>query len=734
MSDDSAKPFGTDEAAATSAPQGDPLASAIDDDFDLTEADDDDRAAKVDELDYARAAARGNFDPYLAYRKVGTGGETSPRKYRFNARSINDSLVAQGDININNYGREEQTAELAPPIPQYVLDGISRVFVRPSGFPDLDARLRGGDLLVARIHPRWGATTTAIRLLAQFRSIYEVKLEAELTALPIEELPEGAGFIVDPLTPDQVAGLSSLDLKRMEQQLAERHSKAVVIIDDSTRLFDHGIERLALRLESPPPADELVENHLNELIEAPEETRRLLETEGLGEWLRTMESDGFDAHLLVALAHDLADVAAGRGTVKDARANFEDRSTRDVEAWIDAIADDSQTMTTVCALSVFNGAPYDTIRRAATKLQRAWNGEYGEEPQPGRKHRPARRSERLVQARAHVSVREPRQRRGRSAIPVAEFIDAGYPTRVLDYVWREYDDYADLLLPWLESMTAGSGIDAGVRAAAAIGYLGQFDFPRVRREVIARWARSGRGDRREHAVVALSMLVGSAANSSQVIDLVKDWCGSDSRPLRMAATRALGSAVGPAMPGGPDERLGGLAKKADRGLAVAIGLSVRELIAEAGPERRAELVRLIDEWAQDQSAGRRRAGVASFLQCARLQITIQDGSGTSRWPLLLWLADSGDSPALREGIARLLGAALLAPGFAGAIRAVLRNWASAAERSEPLRNALARLCQDAAPSPMESDELRFHATNWRTNDHIAPDFAAVLLAILDRKA
>lgn len=707
-------------------------ASAESADFDLSEADDETRAATFDELEDARASARGNFDPRLAYRYPVEGGESSARKLRVRGM-IQDSMVAQGDININ-YAPEEQAAELAPPIPGHVLDEIASVYAPPSGFPDLEAQLRRCNLLVLRIHPRWGASTTAIQLLSGYREIHEVKLDAALTELPIESLPKRAGFIIDPVGPDQLAGLGSLDMKRIDQQLAEHESKAVVVLDDSARLRDHGIDRLAMHLETPPPADELVENHLHELIGSPEKVRRLLETDDLEEWLRAIEPDNFDVHLLVALAHDLADAAAGRGTVEDARTSFEERSTRDVEAWIDSIANDAATMTTVCALAVFNGAPYDIVRRAASRLHRSWTEEYGEESESDRKRRSTRRSERLAQARARVAVREPGARRGRSAAAVAEFIDAGYPARVLDYVWREYDDYADLLLSWLQSLTAGAGVDAGIRAATAIGYLGHFDFPRVRREVIGPWAKSGRRDRREQAVAALSMLADSDSQSSQVFNLLKDWCGSDSKPLRATAARALGSAVGHVIPGGPDERLGKLAKKADRSLAVAIGLSLRELMAEADMGRASELIALLDDWAKEPLAGRHRAGVAGFVECARLHIAVQSGDKKQDWPLLLWLAEYGGEPELREGVARLLGHALVAPGFDGAIRAVLRNWAFAAERSEPMRSAMARLCQEAASSSAHATELTYHAKSWRTNERIAPDLATSLLASLHRKA
>ncbi|MFY1689500.1 hypothetical protein [Plantactinospora sp. WMMB782] len=624
--------------------------------------------------------------------------------------------------------------------------GTARVYVSPHGFTDLAEALEDSPVLLIRARRRWGSTTTAVRLLAEMDTVHELRFADALAALPIEDLPERCGFVVERLSTHQLSTLHARELPMLEERLNRRRGRLVVIVDDSTRAADHAVDRLARKITAPPAALELVTSHLTELLGADAEADRLLADGNVGARLADIAPESFDAPQLVELAKDLAEVASGTGTVADAMARFEDRSRRDVEDWYDELATfDERAL--VVAIAVLDRMSFDAVSRAATLLEQAWREDEAGNGQAPPRSRQTRRS-RLQAARARIGNEVHRTRYGWAELEVVSFVDPNYPARLLHHLWHEHYYDRALLLDWLRRVAGDVEGAVGIRAATAIGYLSQFAFDTIRREIVTPWAGSGRGNEREWAVAALALPARDPATASRVIRLVLDWAERDSLALRLSAARALGASVGAVLDGGPDEQLAELADGAEPPLQLAIGDSVAELMAEATLDRQTELLRMLDAWSVEGRSGRLYAGVVGFLEvAATLWITQRTPDGDVTWPTLLWLADGAGPPAAvpddaaparrrseaRQIVARLWGRALVAPGVDTAVHNVLRGWAQAAEEAPVQRPALVSLLMEAATTERQQRLLTAHANRWRDPKPLAPDLAARLLNVLSRK-
>lgn len=624
-----------------------------------------------------------------------------------------------------------------------------RVHVEPGGFDDLARAVRQHQVLLLRARRRWGSTTTATRLMSMMKAVHELRFSEPLATLRVEEqLPTESGFILEGLNARQLADVSARDLLELEDRLAKHRGKLIVIIDADTRLPDHAVDRATRPMLAPPPAHDLVASHLAASLGSRTAADQLLVDYKLEKPLRAVEAESYDVRQLVELARDLADVQNGQGTVDEALARFEDRSQRDVEAWLDEITAFDQRAT-VISLAVLNGMSYDAVSRAATLLEQAWRvDEAGNGRRPPRTRQP--RKARLQASRARISTEVRRTRYGPAEMEVVSFVDDSYPARILYHLWHEHDYDRDVVLQWLNTVAEDVEGRVRIRAAMAMGYLGRFAFDTIRRDVVAPWARSGNGNERELAVAALALPVQHPETAARVVRMVLEWSNQSSRALRLSAARALGASVGHAVPGGPDERLAALAKNSDASLATAIGDSIAELLVDADVDRQLGLLRLLDAWSAEGRAGRQRAGVLGFLVVAANIWTTQSVAvGETTWPTLLWLAsaagpatdvgrvdidaDPAYLTAVREVVARLWGRVLLAPGADHAVRGVLRSWASAAERAPELRPALISLLIEAATTRRQADLLASHARGWRDRRPLAPHLAERLLDVLDRR-
>ena len=639
------------------------------------------------------------------------------------------------------------TSVLTRAVSQRTVSELAEVYVSSAGYPDLQEALEHTNLVILRVSRQWGGTSAAICALSRLKGISEIELDGALGALPVEKLPKEHGFIVKDLSPHQRLQLKARDITALDDRLAKRRAKLVVVIDADSRFADLGMSRFIVQLTSPPPASQVVESHMNHLLGSTMEIGDLLKTAEIREMLESIRDDAFDVQMLVELAGDLAAVAAGIGTVEESLENFEERSKQDLEAWLDGIEDPEQ-LALVYALAVFNGLSYEAVKRAASVLVATWRPESEE---AASKHGPRTRmvrSKRLQEARAKTWPQVRTTRYGLADVEVAGFVDEQYPARILRHVMQAYDDDQGPVLTWLAAMTEDVEVPVRVQAASAIGYLGRFAFDTIRRDILVPWAGSGRGDERENTVTALAVLAQHPPTTVRTLRLVHEWCGKQAGALRLTAARALGSSVGSVVPGGPDKLLRSLAEKAEPDLAVAIGRSLRELIGVADLPRKLELLDLLDLWSREsRRSGCLPAAIAGFLGATNLWTIITVGDEHFRLPLLLHITglvsigdaatpgDDSTQTAARMKAASLWGQALIASGFDKAVRRALRSWAWSAERVPALRAALASLLVETASiSDRHARLVMYQARTWRDDDQLAPDLAARLLAALQPKA
>ncbi|WP_306214138.1 hypothetical protein [Actinoplanes sp. RD1] len=605
---------------------------------------------------------------------------------------------------------------------------LDKVFLAPAGFAQLCEPLVEQRLLLLGTRPRWGASALAVQLLAAtgLTVFHTVRFTGSPADLPIGELPKRSGLILEAAGPRALATLRTPGIDLLRERL-DAAACRLVVITDADHAGQHGSLSAWRTVAAPPDAYQLLLRHLAVRLGDADRAAQVL-----AEASPSLSPAAFDIHRLVELACDLAEAARGRGTVAAAVERFAAGADRAVEEWLDDEVTEPADRALVLSLAVLNGMPYEAVARASRLLEQRWAAQVAA-PAAGARTRRSRR-ERLRAARARLTVEERPTRYGLAPLEVAAFTDDEYPARILRHYWHEHDYDQELVLDWLTEVAADVEVRVATQAAIAVGYLGTFAFDTVRRDVITPWAGSGRGDERELAVAALHLPARSAATANRTVALVLDWAGRPGPAARMTAARALGGSVGAVLGEGPDTRLAKLAKGADTPLALALGDSLAELMADADAARAAELLGLMDAWSAEGRNGRQLAGVLAFL---RLSWTLWTDDGDVTWPTVLWLAQpdaAGVLPPAHDLIVRLWSRALIAPGADRWVRAVLGAWAEHAERRPELREPFVRLLGEVARGERQARLLTAHATHLRTRRPPVPDTARRLITALTEGA
>lgn len=686
--------------------------------------------AKTDAKAEAKKAAKSDFDEHMD----GEGENIGDRQRAFHDvltmyGSRTSGVVVVGDgVQIGNivggdsFHADEKSGPVLNAVAARTVSETARVYVEPTGFDAIAEVITKHRFVLLGTCPRWGNTATAIHLLTRAKAIYELRYAGHLSELPVDQMPHGAGFILDAADARTLATLRPQNLADLEDRLRDADVR-LVVITDAGLAAEHGARPVWRAVAAPPDAYELTLRHLDHRLGSREQAMELIDQAGVAAELKDMAAGAFDVHRLAELASDLAEAARGYGTLADATERFAARADHAVEEWFDEQLTDGRDRAFVLALAVLNGMSFDAVSRAANLLIRQWPSE----APPGMSGaRRASRRERLRVARARITMESRPTRYGSATLEIASFADATYPQRILRHYWHEHDYDRDLLLDWLREVAEDVELAVAIRAAGAVGYLGTFAFDTVRRDVIVPWMGSGKGNERELAVAALAMPARTPGTAARTVRLVADWAGRDGESARITAARALGTSVGAVLDPGPDALLAQLAEGADGHLATALGDSVGELVAAAEHDRRMELLGLLDSWSAEGRKGRQTAGVLGFLWAAWTQWTeTEDGPS---WPLLLRLAERDVAAA--AVIARLWARSLVAAGADSGVRVALRSWAQAAERDPGQRGAFVRLFSAVPATQRQADLLKHHAENLRTRKPASPDTARKLLDAL----
>jgi hypothetical protein len=639
---------------------------------------------------------------------------------------VGDGMTFNGGVIGGDSSGGVQSGQSGPVLTEItgrVIADLAQVYVEPGGYAELGRPLVRHRVLLLGTRPRWGNTATAIRLLAGYGPVKELRFTGRVAELPVDSLPRDSGFILEAADARALAALRLQDLEELDQRLAAIGSR-LVVITDSDRVAEHGTRPVWRAVSSPPGAYDLALSHLDHRLSSREQAVELLEQAGVAAELKDTAPGAYDVHRLVELASDLAEAAAGHCTLQEAKERYEDRADRAVEEWFDDEVTTPADRALVLALAVLNGLPYDAVSRAAGLLESPLAELENAKPGP-----PKPRRLRLKAARARLATETRQTRYGAATLEVASFIDDAYPARILRHYWHEHDYGRELMMSWLGDVAEDVEVLVNTRAATAVGYLATFAFDIVRRQVIGPWAISGRDNERELAVAALALPAREPDTAGRTVKLVSDWASRNGE-ARLAAARALGSSVGSVLHDGPDAAMARLAKGAGGDCAIALGESITELLAEADEDRSRELLGMLDAWSQETRNGRQAAGVLGFLEVA-WTLRVYDDNEVS-WPALLWLAAEDEAAA--QIIARLWSNALIAPDADDGVRVVLRTWAQSAEHHPEQRPAFVRLFTAVPRTPRQADLLRRHAQTLRTGKPPSPDTARKLLDALTKES
>jgi hypothetical protein len=300
------------------------------------------------------------------------------------------------------------------------------------------------------------------------------------------------------------------------------------------------------------------------------------------------------------------------------------------------------------AVAVLGGCPYSTVAQHARHLEQliAHASRVRLSRQPVNPLRS--RSQRLQETMATLKPGFMETEYGQSPAEMVELENRWLVQAVLSTVWHEYDLLADALLRWLRG--TGDDLDPGVRirAASAAGWLSQYQFAALRRQLFLPWAR-GSSNAARAAADALGLAAWQDSTAPLVLALLSVWAWQDDDyDLWWTAAVAYGGEVGVRYQGVAMDHLLVIADKADDRAPHVVARSVLRLVASGGrfaPEIAAFVMAHLTSWLKYSQATALTAQTA-YAEMLRRASDADWPSSRKYWQLLTDEASLDDSSAL----------------------------------------------------------------------------------------
>lgn len=410
-----------------------------------------------------------------------------------------------------------------------------------------------GDLLTSRRlailhgpegHGKGSAALAALGLHESILNLDPSVTPADLSDFARRRPLEGSSrYVVESLSPDTAQRLNSFVLRSLERDLAANDGRLVITVDARATL-DPDITAYVLPWTAKPDPALLLRRHLGLHVGA-EQVDEIFADEASASVVEAL--GGRSLREAAETARRLAELLAGGRPLTEAVQSAGLDATARVREWF-AKDPSIEDIAFVIATAVLGGCRYATVAAAAQPLAKLIAR--------GSRHKLSRvpvnplrtRSERVEQAMAVLEPAVFRTSYGLASVETIRLENRWLVQALLDEVHHEYDVLRAATYTWLEDLGRSDDADVRLRAAGAVAWLAQHDFPLADRQILLPWALGTTRESRAAAEV-LGVAAWLEPCAALALELVHTWAQQRSDlDLWWTAAAAYGGELGVRFP------------------------------------------------------------------------------------------------------------------------------------------------------------------------------------------
>ena len=521
-------------------------------------------------------------------------------------------------------------------------------------------------------------------------------------------------YLVEALSPATAAQLSNFVIRTLARDLGSDDSYLVITVDESIPL-SRELAGYVIAWPDRPDTALALRAHLDYYLADGEATsvEGCFDLEELcaglaGRGLRSVDE----------VARIVADAFKASRPYESLLADLGFGAPARVAQWF-AAERNIEDLGLLLAVTVLGGCPYSTVARHARRLEEliADASRIKLAKRPADPLRP--RSGRLHEVMAVLEPGFVETEYGQSPAEMIQLETRWLVRAVLETVWREYDLLADTLLKWL--CEAGDDPDPGVRlrAAAAAGWLSQFEFATLRSRLFIPWAR-GSSEAARAAADALGQAAWLESTAPLALGLLSVWARQEhDYDLWWTAAVAYGGETGVRYPGVAMDQLLTIADRDDDRAPPIVTHALMRLITSGGrfaADTAAYVLAHLTRWLQHSPI----AALTAQQAYVELLLRASDPDWPSSRSYLQLLA----APGNLDASASLLRAVMAERAFRLQALESVELLVRAGDHDREVREELADLLirVSAAPASTDTDRQRLlhYLNRWTSGSDPSP--------------
>lgn len=663
--------------------------------------------------EYAELSRAAVTNVYVSdYRRIGVYAEGNVR-----ARDVTGRDKTASD---DSKGRQPVRTVSVVAIARAERDKLSRVEVRAGEHERAGAILERERLAILRGPVGIGKGTAGLSLLGFDHEVLSV--DPSVTARDLadfkQRFPYGKGrrYLVEGLQPATAAQLSRFVIRKTLQQLSWRGSYLVMTVDDRTPLHPD-LASYVVRWTDRPDIAVVLRRHLGYYLPA-DKAVAVEATLDLPALCAGMTDRGLGS--VDEIAQAIA-TAYARSRPLDSLLDGLGFGARERAAEWFSTSRSPRDLGLLLAITVLGGCPYSTVTSHAKRLEKLI-AERSLMSHSARRLDPLQaRSQRVRESMAVLEPGFVDTEYGQSPANLVRLESRWLVQAVLGAVWREYNIVADALVVWLREV--GDDPDPGVRlrAAAAVGWLSQYEFATLRERVLMPWAR-GSSRAAWAAADALGQAAWLDAAAPMALGLLSVWASQEADyDLWWTAAVACGGETGVRYVAIAMDQLRGIAGRDDDRASPVVAQSVVRLVASGGrfaPEIAAYVLAHLANWLDDTRPAAHTAQRA-FAELMRRASDPDWPSSAEHWKLLT-------APDSQDSSAALLRALLAAQAFRLQGLEYVEFMVRAGDTDDRARQAMTELLKRVADSAdIDRQRLHHYLNRWATGTDPSPAARAI---------
>ena len=434
------------------------------------------------------------------------------------------------------------------PISAAEVEQLQRLYVEPILFSIALARFRQDGLLILCGPRQTGKRAAALRLLGQITDgdgsplpLYELNPDQKLVDLRPNDLPGGAGLLLESPTGEALAGINAFQLTGLRDQLqpGENDNGLIIITEKLPAAFPRDQRGVVLDWSLTWPGDPaqaratVLERHLIEFGRTEPDLTDALDAAVAGllaeERLLTRLRENLGPGELVDLALLLLPVLQGKRSLDEALARFGVQVQREVADWFATGSHDLEMKILMVAAAVFNGALVEEVEAAEKNLLgrvRPPTQKKEEEPPAFEDPFGSRFSRRGRLEAIQAELRDtpiPGTHYGDTSARALVLRNEAWQSAVLYHIWEDVTPLRQPLLAWLSEYSVSSSPRMRERAAAAVGALARHSFPHIEASLLREWAKSPFEGYRRSAAQVLGITIWDESQGAATSRLLHHW-------------------------------------------------------------------------------------------------------------------------------------------------------------------------------------------------------------------